>query len=114
LASLALRSGVAIEEVVDQLRGIRCEAAMIRKDVHNLSCPDAIGRALEKYDDEEIHQKFNMDIEVEPQNKEEDNPTIDNRVDPYTNGSACPECGHELEHEGGCSVCRNCGWSHCG
>ena len=114
LASLALRSGVAIEEVVDQLRGIRCEAAMIRKDVHNLSCPDAIGRALEKYDDEEIHQKFNMDIEVEPQKEEEDNPTIDNRVDPYTNGSACPECGHELEHEGGCSVCRNCGWSHCG
>ncbi len=114
LASLALRSGVAIEEVVDQLRGIRCEAAMIRKDVHNLSCPDAIGRALEKYDDEEIHQKFNMNIEVEPQKEKENNPKIDNRVDPYTNGSACPECGHELEHEGGCSVCRNCGWSHCG
>src|SRR6056297_1000395 len=113
LASLALRSGVAIEEVVDQLRGIRCEAAMIRKDVHNLSCPDAIGRALEKYDDEEIHQKFNMDIEAED-TEEEGTPQINQKVDSYTNGSVCPECGHELEHEGGCSVCRNCGWSHCG
>ena len=113
LASLALRSGVAIEEVVDQLRGIRCEAAMIRKDVHNLSCPDAIGRALEKYDEEEIHKKFNMDIEAED-TEEEGTPQINQKVDSYTNGSVCPECGHELEHEGGCSVCRNCGWSHCG
>ncbi|HKL13342.1 MAG TPA: vitamin B12-dependent ribonucleotide reductase [Halanaerobiales bacterium] len=113
LASLALRSGVAIEEVVDQLRGIRCEAAMIRKDVHNLSCPDAIGRALEKYDEEEISKKISIDIEAED-TKIESSPQIDNNVDPYTNGSACPECGHELEHEGGCSVCRNCGWSHCG
>ncbi|MFO7814454.1 MAG: vitamin B12-dependent ribonucleotide reductase [Halanaerobiales bacterium] len=111
LASLALRSGVAIEEVVDQLRGIRCEAAMIRKDVHNLSCPDAIGRSLEKYDEEEIRENFNLDIEAE---EETDKPQINNEVDPYINGSACPECGHELEHEGGCSTCRNCGWSHCG
>ncbi len=111
LASLALRSGVAIEEVVDQLRGIRCEAAMIRKDVHNLSCPDAIGRALEKYDEKEIQKNFDLDIEVE---EEKEKPQIDNKVEPYTNGSACPECGHELEHEGGCSTCRNCGWSHCG
>lgn len=111
LASLALRSGVAIEEVVDQLRGIRCEAAMIRKDVHNLSCPDAIGRALEKYDEKEIRENFDLDVEVK---EEDDKPKIDNEVDPYTNGSACPECGHELEHEGGCSTCRNCGWSHCG
>ncbi|MCF8001924.1 MAG: vitamin B12-dependent ribonucleotide reductase [Halanaerobiales bacterium] len=111
LASLALRSGVAIEEVVDQLRGIRCEAAMIRKDVHNLSCPDAIGRALEKYDEKEIQKNFNLDIEVKEENEK---PQIDNKVETFTHGSACPECGHELEHEGGCSTCRNCGWSHCG
>lgn len=111
LASLALRSGVAIEEVVDQLRGIRCEAAMIRKDVNNLSCPDAIGRALEKYDEKEIQKNFNLDIEVED---EKEKPQINNKVETYTNDSACPECGHELEHEGGCSTCRNCGWSHCG
>ena len=48
LTSLALRAGIPLEVVVDQLRGIRCEAALVRPEVNNLSCPDAIGRALEK------------------------------------------------------------------
>ena len=26
----------------------------------------------------------------------------------------CPECGEPVEHEGGCVVCRNCGYSKCG
>ena len=53
-------------------------------------------------------------MEIEVGEEQESSPQIDQKVDPFTNGSTCPECGHELEHEGGCSVCRNCGWSHCG
>ncbi|MCX7774349.1 MAG: hypothetical protein N2376_14700, partial [Clostridia bacterium] len=26
----------------------------------------------------------------------------------------CPECHSVVEHEGGCMVCRNCGFSKCG
>ena len=26
---------------------------------------------------------------------------------------ACPDCGGIVEHEGGCSVCRVCGYSEC-
>ena len=26
----------------------------------------------------------------------------------------CPECGGVMEHESGCSVCRECGYSKCG
>ena len=26
----------------------------------------------------------------------------------------CPECGAKLEHEGGCVMCRQCGYSKCG
>jgi hypothetical protein len=26
---------------------------------------------------------------------------------------ACPDCQGPLEREGGCSVCRNCGYSDC-
>jgi len=25
----------------------------------------------------------------------------------------CPECAEELLFEGGCNVCKNCGWSKC-
>jgi uncharacterized Zn finger protein (UPF0148 family) len=28
-------------------------------------------------------------------------------------GETCPECGATLEHEGGCNVCRICGYSKC-
>ncbi|MEG2037796.1 MAG: hypothetical protein RRZ93_07385, partial [Ruthenibacterium sp.] len=27
---------------------------------------------------------------------------------------SCPECGGPVEHEGGCVICRNCGFSKCG
>jgi ribonucleoside-diphosphate reductase alpha chain len=27
---------------------------------------------------------------------------------------ACPECGFTVEHEGGCVVCRDCGFTKCG
>jgi len=26
----------------------------------------------------------------------------------------CPECDSRLEHDGGCVICRNCGYSKCG
>ena len=26
----------------------------------------------------------------------------------------CPDCGGAIEHEGGCAVCRTCGYSKCG
>lgn len=26
----------------------------------------------------------------------------------------CPECGAQLIHTGGCTHCRECGWSQCG
>ena len=25
----------------------------------------------------------------------------------------CPQCGEELSFEGGCNICKSCGWSKC-
>ena len=25
----------------------------------------------------------------------------------------CPQCGSELVFEGGCNICKNCGWTKC-
>jgi ribonucleoside-diphosphate reductase alpha chain len=25
----------------------------------------------------------------------------------------CPKCGDELQFQGGCSICKSCGWTKC-
>ena len=27
--------------------------------------------------------------------------------------ASCPECGEEITFEGGCNICKSCGWSKC-
>lgn len=46
LASIAIRSGVSLEEIVDQLKGIRCPSCLRKEGVKATSCPDAIARCL--------------------------------------------------------------------
>lgn len=46
LASLALRSGVDVQLVIDQLKGIAGEQPMANGDSVVLSIPDAVGKVL--------------------------------------------------------------------
>src|SRR5690606_20826362 len=50
LISLALRSGIDVKAIVEQLKGIRCHSTLRQmannKEIKVLSCPDAIGRAI--------------------------------------------------------------------
>ncbi|WP_165613049.1 hypothetical protein [Paramaledivibacter caminithermalis] len=39
---------------------------------------------------------------------------IEQSIDQGKNVSYCPECGASVEHEGGCVMCRSCGYSKCG
>ena len=48
LISVALRSGIKVEKIVDQLKGIRCPSTIRQPGMKCTSCPDAIARALEK------------------------------------------------------------------
>ena len=88
LISLALRSGVKVEAIVKQLTGIRCPSPIWQNGAMVLSCPDAISQVIKHY----TH--------------------IDSADMPAMMG-ACPDCGSALEHEGGCLVCRACGFSRC-
>ncbi len=106
LISLALRSGIPIEEISNQLRGIRCAAAIKRKGVKNVSCPDAIARAIERY--LENNQLWK---ERRKHSYKEEEPDFFNNNNHHS--QACPDCGHELEHDGGCVLCRNCGFTKC-
>ncbi len=93
LVSMALRSGVDVQSIIEQLRGIRCHSTLRQKGLKVLSCPDAIGRVLERV--------------VELRGGEADVPSV-------SGGSKCPECASPLEHESGCVMCRSCGYSKCG
>ncbi|MBI4775599.1 MAG: adenosylcobalamin-dependent ribonucleoside-diphosphate reductase [Deltaproteobacteria bacterium] len=88
LISLALRSGVDIKSVAKQLNGIRCPSPSWDNGKSVLSCSDAIGQIISKYTGAEV-------------------------VNRDTTMGACPDCGGVVEHEGGCLVCRSCGFSRC-
>jgi ribonucleoside-diphosphate reductase alpha chain len=89
LISLALRSGVKIDAIIKQITGIRCPSSVWMNGSQVLSCPDAIAKVLAHV------------AQVDPPA-----PTL------ATMGS-CPDCGGAVEHEGGCLVCRSCGFSRC-
>lgn len=98
--SAALRAGVKPEAIIKQLRGNVCPSPCWDQGGKVLSCPDAIGIALEHY------VQFAQTGEVETVSKWSS--TLDNMV------GACPDCGSVVEHESGCLVCRFCGYSKCG
>ncbi len=128
VVSMALRAGVDVNTIIDQLRGIRCHSTLRQPGLTVLSCPDAIGRVLEKVVKARNGQTalpLNLDKlrdeEPKPKNAEKKSACIGNcslcgesASCARSRSGACPECGEAVEYEGGCVVCRSCGYSKCG
>ncbi|HJV66813.1 MAG TPA: vitamin B12-dependent ribonucleotide reductase [Geomonas sp.] len=93
MVSLAWRSGVQARSVVKQLLGISCHSPSGFGDNKVLSCSDAVAKAIQSHLTITGHAEV---IEA-----------------PAYDKGACPECGGVVEHEGGCAVCRVCGYSEC-
>lgn len=106
LTSVALRSGVAMTEILSQLRGIRCPSTIRQPGMSCTSCPDAIARTIEEV--LSMQGKLPM-APVKAKTTAAEKPTNPVAMDDAT----CPECGKRLRHEGGCVIC-DCGFSHCG
>jgi len=114
LISLALRSGVKLEEIVSQLKGIRCPAPIWHNGKLILSCSDAIATALACYLDSEDNKK-NSEIPVFTKNTDSGDLSAiiaGHRLKGEMAG-VCPDCGGVLEYAEGCVVCRMCGFTHC-
>ncbi len=95
LVSLALRSGIPVEDVVTQLEGIGGEHPVFRKKGMLLSIPDAVAWVLRtRY----------MDEKTPPP------PQASSLLDK----DACPECGGEIAYQEGCLLCQSCGYTKCG
>lgn len=132
LASIALRAGISVDEIAAQLRGIRCPSCQRNPNVKVLSCPDAIGRMIQEAQKRIDEDRVKAETEVSPEPIKIDDNACDDveeflKIPPvktYPSASLndsdlkfaknCPECGSPLEHEGGCVICRECGWSKCG
>jgi ribonucleoside-diphosphate reductase alpha chain len=95
LVSLALRSGVTVDKVIDQLKGIGGEHPVFQEGGLVLSIPDAIARVLERryLDDRRVRRGNGA---------------------PALIGAVCPECGQTISFEEGCMTCHFCGYSKCG
>lgn len=114
LVSLALRSNIAPEEIIKQLKGISCHQPAWHNGGRILSCSDAIAKAIEKYralvqsNSSEDRKKSAEDLykaELQSFQTSQGSDCI-----PF---GSCPECGGAIEHEGGCAVCRSCGFTRC-
>ena len=111
LASLALRSGVHIEKVVEQLRGITCCPAW-DSGVLVRSGPDAVALALERHATAEPGERREVSgaqLKLFPGAK--DRPRPDSSLQPR---SRCPDCNAPLAYQEGCLLCTSCGWNKCG
>lgn len=117
LISLALRSGIEPREVVKHLKGISGPMPVWGGNGEQiLSTPDAIGKVLERYIEEREQEGMRL-------YRDEGAPAVKimkgipkkstaSDATPKTS-MACPECGTNVEHVGGCVLCQNCGWSKC-
>ena len=123
MISLACRGGVKIEDIADQLQSTgACPSYASRTATkHDTSkgacCPMAVGNALMEMWNEmkERIEKGNSIIALANSDSQipssESRPSFNPEAD---NGAKCPECGSELIQEGGCVICKSCGWSKCG
>ncbi len=101
LISLALKKGASAQEVVEQLKGIRCHVPYGMGPNATLSCADAIGKAIER--------RYVTGAAAQAGSAPEPQLSLVEVAQ-----GACPDCGGAIEHEGGCAVCRTCGYSKCG
>lgn len=92
LVSLALRSGVGVDKIIEQLIEIGGSSPVFGNGELIKSIPDAIARVLKKHFSngrKNSHKDIDISLEV------------------------CPDCGAKLEYREGCILCRECGYSKC-
>ncbi|CAN5201237.1 vitamin B12-dependent ribonucleotide reductase [soil metagenome] len=128
LISLSLRSGIPIQEVHKQLRGIASDRATGMGPNKVLSVPDAIGIAIENW----LRQKQGVQQDLLAQGGESAEPApapvtlratdsgahAEYAFDAFNGDKTmigtCPDCGSSLEYAEGCAKCHVCGFSECG
>lgn len=106
-ASACMRAGMTIDSIVDVTKGVKCSAcSQVKgskiKHIDGLSCGDVVARTIQ-----EEYNRYNHDKKKEiTQPKKTETKTTQKE-------NVCPECGEGMNAEGGCVICKNCGYSKC-
>jgi len=122
LISLSARAGVDVYTIADQLQSCPACPSYVGRTMtkHDTSkgkcCPDAVANALiemykemqESISDGDKDISTSVKSQTIKKNIESKESTVDIEIK-----NPCPVCGEELTFEGGCNVCKNCGWSKC-
>ena len=132
LVSLALRSGIPLQEIIRQLRGISSDRAVGLGPNKVLSMPDAVGIALEEWwrDKQGVQQDLLGGPAAGGASPVPARETMSAPAptgggaqgqlgfESYSPGEVfmgtCPDCGSQLEFAEGCVKCHVCGFSECG
>lgn len=120
MASTMLRGGMAIESIVDSVKGVKCSACTqakgSKKVIDGLSCGDILARTIqEEYDRfNKCENKCKLRTkEIKETSRLENIAMMLNPENWIVPNNTCPECGMEMTNEGGCVTCKNCGYSKC-
>jgi ribonucleoside-diphosphate reductase alpha chain len=125
LASLALRSGIQPDQIIEQLQGITChpvwdQGSQVR------SAPDALAMALKHQAlpsgtvAPEFQNVFGaqLGLPINAKMNGTANGNGNNNGHSVANGTqtrhACPECGSPTAFQEGCEACLACAWNQCG
>ena len=114
MISISARGGIDIYTIIDQLNSTgSCPSYTVRKATkHDTSkgacCPMAVGNALLDMYKEVQRELQEKGMTQAPKTAPKVQKTIESKS--RTN---CPECGEPLTFEGGCNICKACGWSKC-
>ena len=121
LVSLALRSGIDPQAVIDQLRGITCCPAWDNGTLVR-SSPDAVALALERHltadvpapilHPDAVQLKFSADPRLLEANAAEARPA-GGGSNGYHASRRCPDCNTPVIFQEGCLMCVSCGWNKC-
>jgi ribonucleoside-diphosphate reductase alpha chain len=117
LISLSLRSGIKVESIIEDLKGIRGPMPIITDKGTVLSLPDAIGRIIEEH----VKSKSDVTIaEAKPEfvavsagGNDLLSPIAKMAIADFGYMPGCPDCGASLQMSEGCMSCKSCGYSRC-
>ncbi len=123
LISIALRSGLSVDAIIEQIKGIRCPACIRREGVKVTSCPDAIARVIKDHMGLGKAKENGLALPQTEKEAPAEKPVqakaalisgVQVSRATVAEENACPECSMPINHESGCVVCTHCGYSKCG